>query len=83
MDLFIELKNECTSFRQDIYSKVDGFPKLMSPAIDNNQSDEPLPPIAISLQNEIFEAELKSEEFKRTRLWLSLPQLYLNWYAKC
>ncbi|GBN33185.1 hypothetical protein AVEN_28467-1 [Araneus ventricosus] len=61
MDLFIELKNDCTSFRQDIYSEVDGFPKLMCPTITNNQSDEPLPPIARSLQHEIFEAELKSK----------------------
>ncbi|GBM84550.1 hypothetical protein AVEN_125666-1 [Araneus ventricosus] len=33
----------------------------MYPTIDNIQSDEPLPPVALSLQQEIFETELKSK----------------------
>ncbi|GBN36197.1 hypothetical protein AVEN_181187-1 [Araneus ventricosus] len=35
MDLSIELKNEFSSFRHDIYNKVDGFSKLLSPSTDN------------------------------------------------
>ncbi|GBM78667.1 hypothetical protein AVEN_64543-1, partial [Araneus ventricosus] len=61
MNLFIELKNEFTSFRLDIYNKVDGFSKLLSPSTDNIQFDEPLSPVSPSLQQEIFEAEVKSK----------------------
>ncbi|GBM78665.1 hypothetical protein AVEN_64541-1, partial [Araneus ventricosus] len=61
MNLFIELKNEFASFRLDIYNKVDGFSKLLSPSTDNIQFDEPLSPVSPSLQQEIFEAEVKSK----------------------
>ncbi|GBL82799.1 hypothetical protein AVEN_106331-1 [Araneus ventricosus] len=57
MDLFIELKNEFTAFRKDIYSKVDSFSKLIWPTDDTIQNDDPRP----SLQREIIETELKSE----------------------
>ncbi|GBN62678.1 hypothetical protein AVEN_90603-1 [Araneus ventricosus] len=62
MDLFIELKNEFASFRHDIYNKIDGFSKLLSPSTDSIQSDEPVSPVSPSLQQEIFEAVVKSKD---------------------
>ncbi|GBM57525.1 hypothetical protein AVEN_97641-1 [Araneus ventricosus] len=62
MDLFIELKNEFASFRPDIYNKIDGFSKLLSPSTDSIQSDEPVSPVSPSLQQEIFEAVVKSKD---------------------
>ncbi|GBL86150.1 hypothetical protein AVEN_89173-1 [Araneus ventricosus] len=62
MDLFIELKNKFASFRHDIYNKVDGFSKLLSPSTDSIQSDEPVSPVSPSLQQEIFEAVVKSKD---------------------
>ncbi|GBM08623.1 hypothetical protein AVEN_52460-1 [Araneus ventricosus] len=76
MDLFIELKNEFASFRHDVYNKVDGFSKLLNSSTDSIQSDEPLSPVSPSLQQEIFEAVVKSKEIQRTLLWLNLPLLY-------
>ncbi|GBM81506.1 hypothetical protein AVEN_227763-1 [Araneus ventricosus] len=61
MDLFIELKNEFAFFWPFIYNKVDGFSKLLCPSADNIQSDEPLSSVSTSLQQEIFEAEVKSK----------------------
>ncbi|GBO17722.1 hypothetical protein AVEN_26899-1, partial [Araneus ventricosus] len=62
MDLFIELKNEFASFRHDIYNKVDGFSKLLSPSTDSIQSDEPVSHVSPSLQQEILEAVVKSKD---------------------
>ncbi|GBN10495.1 hypothetical protein AVEN_191968-1 [Araneus ventricosus] len=57
MDLFIELKDEFSAFRKDIYSKVDSFSKLICPTDDTIQKENPRP----SLQREITEIELKPE----------------------
>ncbi|GBN28055.1 hypothetical protein AVEN_215598-1 [Araneus ventricosus] len=60
-NLFIELKKDFASFRREIYNKVDGFSKLLSPSTVDIQSDEPLSPVAPILQQEILEAEVKSK----------------------
>ncbi|GBN76943.1 hypothetical protein AVEN_113729-1 [Araneus ventricosus] len=74
MDLFIELKNEFTSFRHDIYNKVDGFSKLLTPSTDKIQSDEPLSPVSPSLQRKFskpnYVASVDHDVILITETWL-------------
>ncbi|CAL1271873.1 unnamed protein product [Larinioides sclopetarius] len=62
LDLFKDLKNEFTLFRQDITSKVDGLSKLMSPSVTKVQTDLPLRHSASNQHQVILESEERSSD---------------------